>query len=29
MVEIEPGHFVLGNEKEMNGYRKRLLTWAG
>ncbi len=29
MVEVEPGHFVLGNEKELDGDRKWLLTWAG
>ncbi len=24
MEEIEPGHFVLGNKKELDGYRERL-----
>ena len=23
-TEIEPGHFVLGNQKELDGYRERL-----
>jgi len=25
MAEIEPGHFVLGNKKELDGYRERLV----
>ncbi len=27
-VEIEPDHFVLGNEKEMEEYRKRLVVFS-
>ncbi len=23
-VEVEPGHFILGNEEELEGYRKKL-----
>ena len=28
-AEIEPGHFVLGNQKELDGYRERVLHDAG